>query len=119
MATYSMLPPSRRIIRPAAPANTYSFPAPGRQFNPPGQQAPPSYPIGNPNDATALVGGGGYSLPSQMPQAPMPDGVIPIDPFHSGNANQMFSKGYRRKLINGQWYWVPPGNEQPSVATYF
>lgn len=56
-------------------------------------------------------GGGGGSLPP---------GAIPYDPFAGGNANVMYARGYRKKLINGQWAWIPPaqpGTQAP--ASYF
>ncbi len=80
---------------------------------------PPSYGGGGSgiNDPTLAAGasysGGGGS-------GPLPPGAIPYDPFNGGNTNILYSKGYRKKLVNGQWAWLPPpapGTQAP--ATYF
>lgn len=85
---------------------------------PPTNPGPPSFGgFSGVNDPTlapgaSYAGGGGSGS--------LPPGAIPWDPFNNGNANILYSKGYRKKLVNGQWVMLPPpapGTQQP--ATYF
>jgi hypothetical protein len=48
-------------------------------------------------------GAGGFNLPA---------GAIPLNQYGNGNLNALIQRGYRRQLVNGIWYIVPP--DQPA-----
>lgn len=92
----------------------YNTMAPQPSYPTFGQQQAPSYQSFN--DPTLAAG----AMSSGSPGAALPPGAIPISPYSgggNGNANQMVSKGFKKKLINGGWYWVPP-DEQSQTPQY-